>query len=229
LLQPFLGAEAIQVGDPEDGLEVFSRAQDIASRLQFSPWKQALSETVPEGTKPRMRSHMTTPAAWTALPALAGISLDVPAGRLFLDPKVPATIADHEITMPVFTPAFWAWLDYNADDSTGTLAITKVMPGYETFEIAEVAQRPGTDGKPINAQALEPKLAMQEGLLIRMEGWPRRPGGKVTVENPALTLNEVATSSTLSTLGDDEDTTTALSPRDVQTSDTATSETTYGP
>jgi uncharacterized protein (DUF608 family) len=226
LLQPFLGAATILAGDVEAGLDVFSRAQQVACRAQFSPWKQALSETVPEGMKPRMRSHMSSPGAWSALPALAGVALDVPAKRLYLDPKVPASVSDHEVTMPVFTPAFWAWLDYNADDSTGTLAITKVMPGYENFEIGEVAQRLGSDGKAVNLQSLAPKLAMQEGLLIRLDGWPHKSNGKVAVENPALKLDDTNTTGMLS---NDDDTTTALSSRDVQTSDTTTSETTYGP
>ena len=227
LLQAYLGAEAIRLGAVDLGLGIFSRAEEIADRVQSSPWQQPLAATVPEGTKPRLRSHMSTPAAWSALGALSGAVLDIPSKTLFLDPKIPSEMSDHEITIPVFTPAFWAWLDYNSDDSTGTLAITKVFPGYESLEIERVVQRQTADGKMVGERRLTPAFAVKDGQLLRFAGWPNRQDGKITVENPDMKSNDTATTSSLSE--DADSSASAVLSKDTGTSDTVTSETKYGP
>ncbi|MGI8906566.1 MAG: GH116 family glycosyl-hydrolase [Candidatus Sumerlaeaceae bacterium] len=228
LLQAYLGAEAILLGAVDLGIEMFARAQEVSTRVQHSPWRQALTATVPEGTKPRLRSHMSSPAAWTVLPALSGAFLDVPTKTLYLDPKVPSSLPDHEITIPVFTSAFWGWLDYNADTSTGTLAVTKVFPAFANFEIARVAQRQDVNGALISERRLQPSFTLRDGELLRFEGWPARADGQLRAETPGLAaVDDTDTTETLSE--DAESTSGNVLTQDASTTDTVTSETKYGP
>ena len=53
---------------------------------------------------------MTCPTTWFVLDALAGASLDIPSGRLYLSPRLTTT--QHELHIPVYFSRFWAWLDY---------------------------------------------------------------------------------------------------------------------
>lgn len=195
LLQPYLGAEAALAGFPSLGMNLYQRVQNLATRTWKAPWRLPLTATVPEGERPRLRSHLASASGFSALQAFSGAYLDVPGKVLYLNPQVPEEL-DGELTLPVFTPAFWGWLDYDARECTGTLAVTKVFAPHEEMEIRSVAQRPGADGKPVNLKQLDQPLVLRDGEVLTLTGWPCRPEGELSVSNPGMAALDEATTTT---------------------------------
>lgn len=159
--EPYLGCEAIYTGFADAGLDMLSRVYQASFSINKNPWDQSLAYKAPSGQKGGLRCYMTAPATWHALPALTGFSLDLPNETLYLDPHIPAAM-NGELHVPLFSPAFWAWLDYSEAASTGTLRIVKTFPGDAATTtsqpenvIRRIAKRVGYDGKPVGEKVLE--------------------------------------------------------------------------
>jgi uncharacterized protein (DUF608 family) len=102
--QPYLGCEAIYQGYVADGLEVHRRVYEAAWEVNWSPWDCSLNLEAPHGKQSWLLSYMTTTATWHALPALAGLTIDLPARTLHFRPTTG-------YRGPLFFPTFWLWLD----------------------------------------------------------------------------------------------------------------------
>jgi len=185
LVQAFLGVEALAAGKADLGLQVLRRTYDVATGVNKLTWRQPGNVAVPDGTSPRVRSHTASLGAWAAMQALSGTAIDVPTKTLFVSPSVPSDFQG-EIMVPVFTTAFWGWLDYSSAESTGTLAVTKVMSGFEDFEFQRVARGTGADGKLLSEVTFEKPFKLREGEVLKFDGWPLVANGTVTVDNPEM-------------------------------------------
>lgn len=185
LLQPYLGAVALQVGLPDFGLEPYLRMFQIAYGAQKAPWKQALVYDAPAAAKPVLRYHRSAMGAWSVWRALSGAVYDKPNQRLFLNP-ISITTGTAELEIPVLTPDFWAWLKYNAADSTGTLSITKVL-AETTPTLTGVASGVSVDGTLIDPVSFTEPVLLEKGAVMTMTGWPG-PSGSATWARPQVEL-----------------------------------------
>jgi hypothetical protein len=105
-------------------------------------------------------------ASWCLLPALGGLSFDLPAEILYFDPHLPSAL-NGELHIPVFTPAFVGWLDYNKSNSAGALTIRKITdPAVSGRFIRRVARNVGEDGKPVGEKALPAPFELREGAVL---------------------------------------------------------------
>lgn len=116
--QPYLGCEAIYNGYVEEGLEVHRRIYEAAWEVNWSPWDCSLNLEAPHGKQSWLLSYMTCTATWHILPALAGMTVNIPAGELRFHPPAP-------YRGPVFFPNFWLWLE--CTDGRATARVIKVL------------------------------------------------------------------------------------------------------
>lgn len=217
LLQPYLGAVALQAGLPDFGLEPYLRMFQIAYGAQKAPWKQALVYDTPAAAKPVLRYHRSAMGAWSIWRALSGAVYDKPNQQLFLNP-VSVTTGTLELEIPVFTPDFWAWLKYDAADSTGTLSITKVL-SETTPTLSAVASSLGPDGSPRDLVRFTEPVLLEEGTIMTMTGWPGA-AGSVTWERPQVQLpDDDETTASLSLDMDDDSTTPPASQSSPETAE----------
>jgi len=149
----------------------------------------------------------------------------VPTSTLFVCPHVPSYMPGGEMTIPVFTPGFWAWLDYNDISSTGTLAITRVFPGYEGLTISHIASGSSPSAKKIE---LDPPLKLVEGETIDFAGWPKTDTGRARVQNVGELAVSTETTVTESISIADEGTSGVLT-KDQESASTETLQTEFGP
>lgn len=181
-LQSYVGALGLILDQRDIGIEPFLRMFQVAYAAQKAPWKQALLYDAPAGARPQYRYHRSSMAAWSLWRGLSGVVYDQPNQRLYIKPT-PITSATLDMELPVFTPAFWGWLKYNAAASTGTLAITKVT-GSTTPTLTAIATGISMDGNPENMHQFNQPLLLEEGATINFNGWPDKPGGTATAEPP---------------------------------------------
>ncbi|MBX7246716.1 MAG: hypothetical protein K1X53_14560 [Candidatus Sumerlaeaceae bacterium] len=145
LIDAFLGCEAIALGDVDAGLGVLRRSLDALYESGRNPWGQSLVSETPGGKPVALRSTMAAMAAWNALFALSGVTFDHTSETLTFRPRVPSSCRG-ELHIPVFTPAFWGWLDYNDRATTANLTIVKVFPEYGDVHIRRIVYGYGPDG-----------------------------------------------------------------------------------
>ena len=140
--EPFLGCEAIYENYVDDGLETLRRVYLCAWELNHSPWDQSLVYDAPSGVQGGLATYMTCPTSWHVLNALAGTSLDLPRGRLYIAPRLATT--ETELHLPVYFSRFWGWLDYVPARHRLTLRVDRV------FDVDPAVQRSlfHTDGAP---------------------------------------------------------------------------------
>lgn len=120
--EPYLGCESIYLDYVDDGIDVIKRVYDAAWDLNWSPWDCPLNIEAPHGRQSWLLTYMTTTAVWHVLPALAGMSVDLPGGILHFAPRT-------SYHGPVFFPTFWGWLD--CDEGDATLRVLKAfVPGH---------------------------------------------------------------------------------------------------
>ncbi len=184
-LQTYTGAVGLAAGLAEIGLEPYVRMFQVAYAAQKAPWKQALRYEVPTAARSQIRYHRSAMAAWTLWRGMSGVVHDVPAKRLLLKPQTIGA-PDSEMEVPVFTPAFWGWLKYHQNDSTGTLAITRVNPDFTSSTITSIASTITQDGTPQNLVTFAEPFMLEEGATLQLDGWPRKSDGTVTPQKPAL-------------------------------------------
>ena len=159
------GCEEIWNGKPDAGLDIASRAFEVDYNIRHDPWGASLQDRVPDGSIGRQHRSPSSLAAWNILPALAGFAVDLPGETIYLNPNLPKALKG-ELHIPIYTPAFHAWLDYNQSSSTCTLTITKVFPSKSPAKIAKIARRPAVDGKKTRYQPvlkLEQPFQIKEG------------------------------------------------------------------
>lgn len=130
--EPYLGCEAIYENYVDDGLETLHRVYDCAWELNHSPWNESLVYDAPGGSQGGLITYMTAPATWHALPALGGLSLDLPHGTLFVNPRLAT--GQTEMRLPVYFSRFWGRLDYVPAAHRLTLHIDRVFADDASVE-----------------------------------------------------------------------------------------------
>lgn len=123
--EPYLGCEAIYNNYVDDGLETIRRIYFAVWEENESPWDESLCYDAPNGRKGGLPTYMTCPTTWFVLDALAGASLDIPDGRIYLSPRLAT--GQRELRIPVYFSRFWGWLDYATARHRLTLTITRVF------------------------------------------------------------------------------------------------------
>lgn len=124
--EPYLGCEAIYENYVDSGLETLYRVYLSAWELNHSPWDESLAYDTPGGGQGWLYTYMTSPTSWHVLNALAGTSIDVPSGRLFISPRLATS--DTETHLPIYFSRFWGWLDYVPARGLLTLKVARVCP-----------------------------------------------------------------------------------------------------
>jgi len=185
VLQSYISPLALSLGLTEIGLEPYIRMFQIAYAAQKNPWKQALRYDVPAGATASIRYHRSSMAAWSIWRATSGVVHDVPNKRLLLSPQTIGAV-NLEMEVPVFTPSFWGWLKYHQADSTGTLSIIRVNDALATQTITSLATAITENGTPQNLVTFATPFIIEEGATLKLEGWPGKPGGTVTPEEPKV-------------------------------------------
>lgn len=191
-LQAGYGAAAIQAGIVDKGIEVYMRMFKVAYAATYSPWRPSFIYSVPLASEFAYRSHPSGMAAWSIYGALSGVYLDLDNKILSLNPQVPGGLKNNELKIPVFTTAFWGWLEYNSESSTGTLSIVKVMPGFRDQSVEVVATHLDSSGPKVK---LNSPFTFEVGKTLKISGWPDKPGATVNVENDLSTDDAITTKS----------------------------------
>jgi len=130
--EPYLGCEAIYGNYVDDGLETIRRIYLCAWEENNNPWAGPLMYDAPNGHQGGLPTYMTTPTSWFVLDALAGASIDVPNGRLYISPRM--TTGQKELHIPVFFSRFWGWLDYVPANRQLTFSVRKVFAPDEKLQ-----------------------------------------------------------------------------------------------
>lgn len=123
--EPYLGCEAIYENYVDDGLETLHRVYECAWELNHSPWNESLVYDAPSGAQGGLITYMTAPTSWHVLPALGGLSLDLPHGTLFVNPRLAT--GQTEMRLPVYFSRFWGRLDYVPAAHRLTLHVDRVF------------------------------------------------------------------------------------------------------
>jgi len=124
--EPYLGCEAIYNNYVDDGMETIRRLYFCIWEENKSPWDESLCYDAPNGRKGGLPTYMTSPTTWFVLDALGGTSIDIPAKRLYVSPRL--TTGQTELHIPVYFSRFWGWLDYVPANHQLTLRVDKVYP-----------------------------------------------------------------------------------------------------
>src|SRR3569833_1421298 len=124
--EPYLGCEAIYGNFVDDGLETIRRIYFAAWEEDESPWNAPLCYDASSGRRGGLPTYMTCPTSWFVLDALAGASVDLPNGRMYLSPRL--STSQTELHVPVFFSRFWGTLDYVPARKKMTFTVTKVLP-----------------------------------------------------------------------------------------------------
>lgn len=163
--EPYIGCQAIYRGMPDAGLDVLSRVYEVAFNKNKNPWDQSLNYTAPTGEQRGLRSYITSPATWHALHALAGFSLNLPERTLYLNPQVPTSM-NGQLHIPIFSPVFWGWLDYNAHTQTGSFRILKVFAEHGEQSIDRIVKYVGFNGKSVGEIRFPAPVPIRPGVVI---------------------------------------------------------------
>ncbi|MCX7765885.1 MAG: GH116 family glycosyl hydrolase, partial [Candidatus Sumerlaeia bacterium] len=142
--ETYLGMEAIYAGYADEGLEVIKRVYDTVWLKNYDPWSQALWYNVETGGLQGLVYYMTSPATWHVLNALTGVTIDLSAEILYINPQLPTDI--HEWHLPLFFPRFWLWLDYIPREKKLQIQVLKTYSNKELF-ISKIIS--GKDKLPI--------------------------------------------------------------------------------
>jgi non-lysosomal glucosylceramidase len=118
-LESYTAMAAIQAGFLSDGLEIMRHIQLVHLRHGWT-WSQNL-------WNPGELTYMTAPVTWFITDVLTGFSYDADVGQLVLG---LTTLPGQERTViPLYSPRFWAELEYEPGKHRASLHITKVFGG----------------------------------------------------------------------------------------------------
>ena len=119
--EPYLGCEAIYEGYVDEGLDVIKRVYQVAWEQNKSPWNQSLCYNAPDGGQGGLVRYMTCPTTWHVLNALSGITVDLPAQTMWLNPRVPSEMGYLRIPVNLSTCSLWLFLDPKGKQFTLTV------------------------------------------------------------------------------------------------------------
>lgn len=154
--EPYLGCEAIYENYVDDGLETLHRVYDCVWELNHSPWNESLVYDAPGGSQGGLITYMTAPTSWHVLPALGGLSLDLPHGTLFVNPRLAT--GQTEMRLPVYFSRFWGRLDYVPAAHRLTLRVDRVFADDARVE-KTLYHTPGPAGAPEPADIILTNIA----------------------------------------------------------------------
>lgn len=149
-------------GFVDDALEAAWRVYDALYHYNRTPWgvpinfNPSLKDCPPNGA-----SYMSAMAAWWWLYQLAGASVDVPGGTLWLSPRLPTNMT--ELHLPLFFPRTWFWLD--------------CAPAKKIFQVkvlrhfGEPAVFKRISGDATEAVSLAEPFVAKEGAVLDLEPW----------------------------------------------------------
>jgi uncharacterized protein (DUF608 family) len=124
-LIPYLGLEAIYAGQVSLGLGVLEGIARSVWEIQCNPWRRGLDIEPKSGHGYMLQNYMTAPAGWNLFYALSGGWLDLTAGTLGLSPRpLPG---QKLLSIPLFFPHLWLWLDFNASTGKGRVTVRRVF------------------------------------------------------------------------------------------------------
>ncbi len=110
-IEAFFSALAFQHGHPDDGFRIAEAIHKTIEKEGNNPYDIRLMYHPDDGGMAWGRWYMTAPASWTILNALEGLTVDIPRKQLGLAPSLPGSFGG-KLSAPLFSPVFWAWLDY---------------------------------------------------------------------------------------------------------------------
>lgn len=171
LLQTYLGCLSVHAGRIEAGTEILRRAMDAAYGEAKNPWAQSLLYESPGGRQGAPRCVPAAASSWHALTAYTGVVMDVPSETLYFDPR-PLPGSGSELSAPVFTPLFWAWVESSESASSATLTILRTFAPEGSVRISRLARRMGEDGRPEGVKVLDRPFLVREGRRLALR---RRP------------------------------------------------------
>lgn len=118
-LESYTALAAAQAGYVNDSLAILQQLQLVNARLGLT-WCQNL-------WNPGFITYVTAPVSWFATDVFAGFAVHAggsDAGTLYVSPAIDANGTD-VVSMPVFTPTFWAVVDASAPARSLTVTITR--------------------------------------------------------------------------------------------------------
>lgn len=120
-------------GRPDAGLAWMQRIDHALVERARSPWQVPLWLRADNGQSVEMGQHLSAPASWHYLYALTGFSLDLPQARMTLAPRLPTPWKS--LTVPLFAPGFWAWMDWRPGPTRARLAfrLDRMIPTAGTI------------------------------------------------------------------------------------------------
>lgn len=170
-LAAHVGCEAVAVGQTTQGLQVLHQLMDTAWGQARNPWGQALFAYVADARPAGSGSTAAAAAAWSALAAVTGFAYFPADGTAVFEPRTVPEMQGR-LSAPVFTPAFWGWIDYSEKSTSGTLKVLRVMAGNENRVVRRVVRQTGPRGETLRERVLDPPIVLRPGASIALE---RRP------------------------------------------------------
>lgn len=95
----------------DEGLQCLKKIYNVCYNINQHPWKTHLTYFAKNGKSTGLPWYMTNTASWFVLNALTGFHYDAVKCSITITPHL-ATGEKH-IKIPLFSPLFWSWLDYN--------------------------------------------------------------------------------------------------------------------
>lgn len=125
VLNPWLAAEAIELGYANAGFEIAARQARLAAHPQNNPWGPAFYVDVATGQPLGGFNDVAAIGVWAVLDALAGVRYDPSRESLRVLPRLPLEIGDH-VFLPVLTPYFHGRLEYDSHEGEWKLSIDRI-------------------------------------------------------------------------------------------------------
>ncbi len=159
--EAYLCSLAFQHGHPDDGFRVMENIHKTIEREGNDPFDVRLMYRPTDGGAAWGRWYMTAASSWNVLRALEGFTVDLPRKKLGLSVSLPKSF-DGKLSAPLFSPTFWAWLDYAEATKDG-----------QTERAFELRWLEGSPSKAVAFEALTfalPRSAKQ--IKIEIDGKP---------------------------------------------------------
>ncbi|MCX7963164.1 MAG: GH116 family glycosyl-hydrolase [Candidatus Sumerlaea chitinivorans] len=126
LTDAWLAAVAMRTGRADAALTLLRATHEQCLAVDQNPWGAALAYDALTGAPLAFPNSSTMAATWAILPAMHGIAFDAMEEILSFDPHIPLDLAE-ELHLPIFTPTFHGWLDYDGGTRTGVLRVVRVL------------------------------------------------------------------------------------------------------
>jgi uncharacterized protein (DUF608 family) len=169
-LESYAAIAALQAGFVDDAFALLQNLQLVNARLGFT-WTQNL-------WNPGSITYVAAPVSWFLTDVLAGVSLDVPSGTLFVSPLLRAN--ESTVVWPVLLPQMWlsvAASRAGGGASGGSLTVTVTrafadVAGGAPVVISNVAGAPlGTPAAASRRVALSAPWTAAEGATLDLSAF----------------------------------------------------------